>query len=161
MSDASLPRDAAQAVVSHPGERHVLTFGACRIAYVHADTSEDTTLLELLLPAAFDEWPRLTFHEVRVTYFVVSGRMTYTCGGRGVALALPETSLVVPAGCSHRIGTPDDGDAHVLLIARHAGLRQYFEALAALRARSREWPPRPPEPLAVLDRRYNVSRNDP
>ncbi|WP_019586727.1 cupin domain-containing protein [Deinococcus apachensis] len=141
--------------VTRAGERRVLTLGGLRLAYLEGTDGEGNTL-ELLLPPRFHEWAPTAFHLTHLTYFVVLGEVTFTCGER-VTLAGPETSVAVPPGLAHSLENSSGAEAHVLLLARPGGLHRYFEALAGLRSRSRGWPPEPPGLLEALERAYGVT----
>ncbi|WP_181392002.1 cupin domain-containing protein [Deinococcus irradiatisoli] len=160
MDDGSALIGASPALarVTHAGERRVLTLGPLRLAYLESEVAgSEGPVLELLLPPGVRDWPKVAFERTQLTYFVVSGEVVFSSGARTV-LAGAETSISVPPGLRHALGNEAASEAHVLLLARPGGLHRYFEALAGLRARSRGWPPDPPDPLEAIERAFGVLR---
>jgi len=96
--------------------------------------------------------PPLHRHDFDEVLYVLDGALTVRMAD-GTARAEVGTTVFVPRGAAHTIGTPDDSPARFIAMVAPAGFEHFFTDLAALVAASDEVDP---AAAAALTQRYGV-----
>lgn len=96
--------------------------------------------------------PPLHRHEFDEALHVLDGALTVRINDETVRAGVG-TTVFVPRGAAHTIGTPDESPASFVALVAPAGFEQFFADLAALAA---EHDQLAPETMADLNQRYGV-----
>lgn len=152
MSGTTAPDRVALAVSPPPdGEEEAIWFlnSLLVVKATGATTGGAFDMLEELLPPGFAPPPHIHYREEE-SFYVLSGRMTFTCGDETIA-AGPGTLVVLPRGVLHGFRVEGTEPARALMIATPAGLLGFFRGVGEPAPARTLPPPRPPD-LARLRR---------
>lgn len=131
-----IPSDAG--LISLPGEGKTLTLAGTAVTF--KATQDNWTMMEMSLAPGFGG-PIPHLHKIKTeTYYVLEGQLVFMLEWQEMVLSAGAVVMVKP-GAVHTYWNMGPGHVRMMVMASPTGTEGYYEAMAQLPDRERQWPP--------------------